>query len=63
MHDQEEDHKAQLDDIKKFSDDIIGMLAVKLEEENEKALTLQAEVDAAMSSPQLPSSSAPSLTP
>ncbi|CAL9735911.1 hypothetical protein MOSE0_I07338 [Monosporozyma servazzii] len=63
LHDQEEDHKAQLDDIKKFSDDIIGMLTVKLEEEKEKALTLQAEVDAAVSSPQLPSSSAPSLTP
>ncbi|CAL9733511.1 hypothetical protein MOSE0_B02586 [Monosporozyma servazzii] len=41
LHDQEEDHKAQLDDIKKFSDDIIGMLTVKLKEEEEKLLKLE----------------------
>ncbi|CAL9733821.1 hypothetical protein MOSE0_C03972 [Monosporozyma servazzii] len=41
LHDQEEDHKAQLDDIKKFSDDVIGMLTVKLQEEKKKVLKLQ----------------------
>ncbi|CAL9733820.1 hypothetical protein MOSE0_C03950 [Monosporozyma servazzii] len=63
LHDQEEDHKAQLDDIKKFSDDIINMLTMKLQEEREMVLTLQAEICAAVSSPQLPPSSAHSLTP
>ncbi|CAL9734395.1 hypothetical protein MOSE0_E05072 [Monosporozyma servazzii] len=63
LHDQEEDHKAQLDDIKKFSDDVIGMLTMQLQQEKENVLKLQSATDAAVSSPQLLSSSAPSLTP
>mgnify|MGYP003366223152 CR=1 FL=1 len=62
MYDHEEDHKAQLDDAKKFSDDIINMLTMKLQEERGKVLTLQAEIYAAVFSPQSPPSSAPSLT-
>ncbi|CAL9733823.1 hypothetical protein MOSE0_C04016 [Monosporozyma servazzii] len=41
LHDQEEDHKAQLDDIKKFSDDIINMLTMKLQQEKENLLKLE----------------------
>ncbi|CAL9736107.1 hypothetical protein MOSE0_J02080 [Monosporozyma servazzii] len=63
LYDQEEDHKAQLDDIKKFSDDVIGMLTMQLQQEKENVLKLQSATDAAVSSPQLLSSSAPSLTP
>ena len=41
LHDQEEDHKAQLDDVKKFSDDIIGMLTMQLQQEKEKVSKLE----------------------
>ncbi|CAL9735913.1 hypothetical protein MOSE0_I07382 [Monosporozyma servazzii] len=61
LYDQEEDHKVQLDEVNSVNDDIIVMLTMQLQEEKEKVLTLQSEIDAAVSSPQLPPSHTPAI--